>query len=444
MIFKTKTMTMIRIITQSNTYEFEPNLLSKFQEYLALEEIFAKYIIKVEEKKKKKKKKKVEEKKVEEKKVEEKNASPTVPAEEKKVEEELLDEELLGEELLGEDLLDEDLLDEDLLDEDLLDEVEEKEASPTVVKPRVYAANEMLGVLGTRFPDESTVTHKNNVAALNAILKVLGHRDVSIEYFLDAKDVINTLKTKTKVQASTLKRYFHVIKKLFTLYDFEYPDEYYDEIGRLKDEIDSNKSFNASGKEKFLLQWLDKNEDRLRQRLTNSVEHKTAKWTHFQRLCLFSLHIDFPCFRREWAAIICTTKDIDDGVTNYYNRTTSKICLNSFKNKSDWKPQMVCFLNKYPTAYRHMVEHLKHHPRAEGDTFALFLNVRLKPLKQTSFNAAINRIFDNKPISVNILRKYYVNKHIYTGTHTPAEVAEIHRVMNHTANTALNEYSKSY
>jgi len=55
----------------------------------------------------------------------------------------------------------------------------------------------------------------------------------------------------------------------------------------------------------------------------------------------------------------------------------------------------------------------------------------------------MSQIFGKK-ISVNILRKYYVSKHVFTGIHKPEEISEIHRVMNHSADICLQEYAKVY
>ena len=105
---------------------------------------------------------------------------------------------------------------------------------------------------------------------------------------------------------------------------------------------------------------------------------------------------------------------------------------------------MECFLDKYPDVLNTLNCWIDVHPMNKEDIYPLFLNKSGKALKVSTFNLMMNHTFDDRKISVNVLRKYYVKKHVFSGIHTPEDIKEIHRLMNHTPNTCLDEYAKSF
>jgi len=312
------------------------------------------------------------------------------------------------------------------------------------IKQPTYTMNEITDLFENTFKTDSLSTRKNNLSTLNSILKLLEKTDVCIDYFHNSEDIITLFRNQSNLQKSTIKNYLHLVVKLYRICAIEPPRTYYTEIGVIKEEIEQLKSFEATPKEKIQLVWLEQHEDNLRQRLINSTTCLSAKPINFEKLALFSLHIDFPTFRREWGTIMCVSKDLDDGKTNYYNKVSSKISLNSFKNKTINTPQMECFLNTYPNVLETLNNWINIHPMKDLTIFPLFINKSGKAIKQSTFNSLMKEIFDDRPISVNILRKLYVKKHVFSGIHTPEDIKEIHRIMNHTSDTALNEYAKTF
>jgi len=305
-----------------------------------------------------------------------------------------------------------------------------------------YSLNKFFKLFKQKYNYESMSTLKNNMSQLRSILKLLGKADVNIEHFSDAKQVIETL-NDTNLNTGSIKNYIHMIIKLYNFYDKTDPPEYFKEVGRLKKKINSSKSFSATTKEKPLLVYLKENESVILERLINSTLTSNVLPIHYEKLALFGLYIDYPPFRREWGNMICVTEDVDDNKTNYYNCVTGKVSLNSFKNKSDRKPQMNCNLNTHPSVKNKLDDWIDAHPMKGESEYPLFLSKTGKPMKDGTFNLMMSQIFGKK-ISVNILRKYYVSKHVFTGIHKPEEISEIHRVMNHSADTCLKEYAKVY
>jgi hypothetical protein len=320
--------------------------------------------------------------------------------------------------------------------------VEEKEVKIVKVYPTACTLNEMETILKDKF-DDNPLTLKQNMSYLKCMLKILNKDVIDINHYFSPRYVIS-LFNKQKLQQSTVKNYLHMIMKIFKCFDMEPDEEYYTEIGKIKKEISEQKSFQASDKESIQLKWLEENEDRLRERLTNSTLPEGAEPQTFGRLALFVLHVDFPCVRRDFKSVQVVREDVDDGVTNFYNMNTSKLCLNSFKNKSPHVPQMIAFLNKYHEVHNTVNNWLDVHPMREESTFPMFLSKSGKPIKLSTFNLLMNSIFDDRKISTNILRKYYIKKNVFSGTKTPSEIKEINRIMCHTISTALSEYAKEY
>jgi len=366
----------MKVIINDLTYQFHPDLLSKFQQYLELDDIFRDCII------------------------------------------------------------------EDDSKEYKTPEVEEKEVKIIKVYHTACTLNEMETILKDKF-DDNELTLKQNMSYLKCMLKILNKDVIDINHYFSPKYIIG-LFNKQKLQQSTVKNYLHMVMKIFKCFDMEPDEEYYLEIGKIKKEISEQKSFQASDKESIQLKWLEKNEDRLRERLTNSTLPEGAEPQTFGRLALFVLHVDYPCFRRDWKSVQVVREDLTDGVINYYNINTSKISLNSFKNKSVRVPTMEAYLNKYPDVHNTVNNWLDVHPMREEATFPMFLSKTGKPIKMSTFNLLMNSIFDDRKISTNILRKYYIKKNVFSGTKTPSEIKEINRIMCHTIDTALSEYAKEY
>ena len=379
----------MEIIINDRRFEFSADLLSKFQEYLILDDIFSQY-------------------------------------------------EIL------EDKEEEQDLDLDIVEDNYISFPPTPPPSPITPTSQSYTFEEINNIFRVRFSSESDYTLRNNASTLRSLAKIFkNYVTVNIDMFHDSALVISKL-NETKLKPSSKKSYYHTIVKFYKCLNIIPPKGYYNEIGILKTRAQEDKVFTANVKEKPLLQFLRDNEDMLRERLLNNIVNKNVSWMHFQKRVLFSLYVDFPPFRKEWKDVICVPEDMNGSEHNYYNRNTGKICLNNFKNKSENNPQMSCNINSYPKVKNVLDEWLEHHPMSEEIEYPMFLNKSGNKLKDGTFNTMMHVIFDGKKISVNILRKYYVSKHIFTGIHSPKEIKEIHRIMNHSADTCITEYAKSF
>jgi hypothetical protein len=302
-----------------------------------------------------------------------------------------------------------------------------------------FTIEDMKGLL--KQTGNKKITIKNNISQLRRIKEILKIEFISLHEFNKVDSVISEI-CKIIYTPRTKMNLFLMIKKVYTMTGIECPDKYFKIIGTLKSQHDSNYTTKASIKELPLLQYLQKNEQAIREDLVEKIKNNFP--LDVMKLALFDCYINMPSLRKDWSNVQVTTTDFTDKKTNYLNITTSKLCLNSFKNQDDIRlPNMIVYLNKYPIVLDSINSWIKRHPMKHLKTYPLFLNSRENPLEGGSMDNLLHKIFGKK-ISCNVLRKYYIMMNCYYKEITPEKMIETCRVMCHSPSTSLKIYAKSF
>lgn len=315
-----------------------------------------------------------------------------------------------------------------------------------------YSIDDMYTLFEKTYRNDSKITLRNNISSLRVLLGLLGVDKVCITDFLMPERIVELLKSKN-YQKATIKNHLHTVVKMFRLFGEVIPRGYEIEIGILIDDIQKNKSFQATDKESKVLKYLENNIETIREKLNIQIRNSDngpKKFLTYMKMVLFTLYVDCPPLRRDWMTVKYRTENLStDSQENYYNVHTTELTLNSFKNRKSYGKPMKFLLSDYPVALDAMNKWIEIHPKLNNGC-PLFLNKRRDALKGSSFNVVMEEIFNIRDnggnrlkISCNILRKHYIISNILNKTPKPEKIAEIHRIMCHSASTALKEYSKN-
>ena len=295
--------------------------------------------------------------------------------------------------------------------------------------------DELHDKLNEKFP--STALSRTNYTYscyIKTLYKSLGEKSFSLGVLSDFSRIEDAIENVTDKINTKISLYM-AISKMYHYYGVEVPTIYWNTIGRLKKEKNSNQ-YGISDVERKNILRLDDEMGNIEERLVNNLNEGKGTPYQYQKLWLFHAYTSMPPIRRDYCTMVF---DVDEKGVNSIDTENFIIHMKSYKNcKTRSGGDYQIDLNEYPIVLNAFKDFLDHHPNRDKGSHVV-ISTKHKKVRPSNFTKLLSGIFF-KSCGVDLLRKYYLNKRINCEDVKIQE--EIARVMRHTIKTRNSEYIK--
>lgn len=307
----------------------------------------------------------------------------------------------------------------------------DNESDEKRLKPTLYTLAEVETRFRAFYTTITDSTIENYLRQIKKLYLLLEIDALDIELLYDFELIFDKIRATTK-KNTTIKLFLTTVIKVFSLFKLEPPKIYRETMTDLEERIQMKNEVYTDD-EKQLLTYLDENVDGIEQRLINAYEENKSH-DSLQSLVVFMVYARQPPLRRCWVNIKVDV-DKEGGDVNSIDTGRLVLYMNDYKN--------VKVLGKYVYDLKLFEKPLKYislllEQRKKGDF--LLQNTTGGGINPSNLSRWFTRVFGNKQVGVNILRKYYQN--LSSDSKQVEEVALTNKLMGHSEATSRAYYLK--